>query len=327
MLNQVELRPIADVSVIGWSPEPAWVELVSDPAIASDHAVLSDPREMNQLLVDIAAPTDLPTVPSGYHREWVKVEVILQARVVTFGSEAAYILVSTNFGQEKTTRFLKSDNAMYSLVWDYTPGLTLDQVCRLKVGLISDLGQFEDEPLQGDDETPLVDEVGTDIDIAYVQGHDPCQVAVSAVLVRLTFQDTLSHAVSPPPGPPAVDPIFTVEESYPEVFSCGSLGDCGAPQGRIIGKVIVTNPDASAATVNFIATEEIKLRISDVANTVYSLSQSIPAGASRSYWIYGWVGDPSDPFPVDPEDGEVIISLVYSAGVHRISIPCHYIGL
>jgi hypothetical protein len=327
-LNQVEVLPVADVLVTEWAPTPAWTFLVADPTLVAKNAVSADPRESNQLLIAMGVPQGLPGVAAGYTRQWTRIEVILQARLITLSSINSNILVSTNFGQERGIPFLTNTTGMYSLIWDYDQPLTLDQVSRLKVALIANISESEDQFLVANDETPILDEVGEDIDVELDHGYDSCQVAVSSVRVRLTFQDVLTNppVLSPPP-PPFDDGIMAIVESSSEVFSCGSLGGCASPQGRVVGKVTVTNPDGGNATVNFIATDEINLRISDASNNSYSLSQTIAGGASVTYFIYGWVGNSGDPFPVDPVDGEILISLIYSGGVHRISIPWYYIGL
>jgi hypothetical protein len=304
-LNQVDILPIADISVTEWSPVPAWIMLVSDPTLASDRDVLADPRTDNQLLVEMAGPTGLPPVMPGYVREWITVEAIIQARVITWSSLNANLLVSTTFGQEQWTTPLTSNQAMYFITWNYNPGLTIDQINRLKVAIIAN-------SLDGD---------GTI--------EDPVEVAVSALVVRLTFQDTLiaTSPLLPPPLLPPPAEIMTVVESTPEIFSCGSLGDCAAPQGRIVAKVTVTNPDATSSTVNFIADGSANIRISDSSDTAYSLSQSIAGNSSITFFIYGWIGDQANPFPVVPENGGIIISLVYSAGVKQTVVPWYYIGL
>jgi hypothetical protein len=304
-LNQVDIIPMADVLVTEWAPVPAWIMLVGDPTLASDHDVLADPRTDNQLLVEMEEPAGLPIVMPGYIREWITIEAIIQARIITWSSLSANLLVSTTFGQEKWTSALTTDQAMYFITWNYNPGLTTDQVNRLKVALIAN-------SLNGNGEI-----------------QDPVEVALCALTVRLTFQDVLivSSALPPPPSPPFVDTIITVIELTSEVFSCGSLGDCGTPQGRVIAKVKVTNPDSASATVNFIVDGRANIRISDSSNSTYSLSQTIAGNASIIFFIYGWIGDTIDPFPVDQADGGVIVSLVYSAGVHQIVVPWYYIGL
>jgi hypothetical protein len=193
---------------------------------------------------------------------------------------------------------------VYFVSWNYSPGLTTDQINRLKVALIANA-------LDGNGDI-----------------QDPVEVALCALTARLTFQDVLvtPSAISPP-SPPPIDTIMTVVESDPEIFSCGSLGNCSAPQGRIVAKVTVTNPDAVSATVNFIVDGRANIRISDATNHVYNLSQTIAGHAAITFFIYGWIGDTTDPFPVDPADGGIIISLVYSAGVHQIAVGWYYIGL
>jgi hypothetical protein len=303
-LNQVDVLPIADIAVAWWDPIPAWITLVTDPTIASDSAALADPRTDNQLLVDMAEPTGLPEVMPGYVREWIAIEAIIQARIITWSSSSANLLVSTTFGQEQWTPDLTQDQTMYFVTWAYSPGLTTDQINRLKIAIIAN-------SLGGNGEI-----------------QDSVEVAVSALRARLTFQDTLIIPSPLPPLPPSmIDTIITVVESDPEVFSCGSLGDCGAPQGRIVAKVTVTNPDAIPAIVNFIAGGRVNIRISDSGNNSYALSQTIAGNASITFFIYGWVGDTNDPFPVDPTDGEIIISLIYSAGVNQVSVSWYYIGL
>jgi hypothetical protein len=308
-LNQVDVIPMADISVTAWTPIPAWIMLVTDPTLASDNDVIADPRTNNQLLLEMAAPTGLPIVMSGYVREWITVEAIIQARLITWSSVNANLLVSTNFGQEQWTSPLTSDQALYFITWNYDPGLTTDQINRLKVAVIAN-------SLGGNGEI-----------------QDPVEVALCALSVRLTFQDVLiTPAPSPTPSPPSPpDTIMTVVESTPEIFSCGSLGDCAAPQGKLVAQVMVTNPDATLSTVNFIADGSVNLRISDLAGNSYSSSQPIAGVGSGknsiTFFIYGWIGDQIDSFPVDPEDGGIIVSLIYSAGVHQISVPWYYIGL
>lgn len=307
-LSQVDILPMADVSVTGWSPVPAWIMLVGDPTLASDDDVLADPRTDNQLLVEMAEPTGLPPVIPGYVREWVEVEAIIQARIITWSSLNANLLVSTTFGQEQGTLPLTTNQEMYFVTWNYNPGLTTDQINRLKIALIAN-------SLGGNGEI-----------------QDPVEVAVSALTARLTFQDVLITPSDMMVGDTTitvVDGTITVVESNPEIFSCGSLGDCGAPQGRIVAKVTVTNPDAVPATVNFITSGRVNIRVSDLSNNSYSLSQTIPGHASPpiTFFIYGWIGDTNDPFPVDPTDGGIIISLVYSAGVSQEAVMWYYIGL
>jgi hypothetical protein len=302
-LNQVDILPVADVFVTGWTPVPAWLTLFDNPALVSRSEVLADPRTNNQLLVQMAEPDELPEVMVGYVREWITIEVIVQARVITLSSLSVNLLVSTIFGQEQESSPLTMDQAVYFLTWNYDPGLTTDQINRLKIAFIANsLGD------------------GGEI-------QDSVEVALSALTARLTFQDVLTNPpVLPPPPPIPVDSIITVVESNPEIFSCGSLGDCSIPQGRIVAKVTVTNPDIVSSTVNFIVGGRAKIRISDSMDTVYSLSQTIAGSASITFFIYGWVGDQTDPFPVDPADGEIIISLVYSVGVHKIIVGWYYIG-
>jgi hypothetical protein len=307
-LNQVDILPTADVSVTGWSPVPAWLMLFSDPTLASDNDVMADPRTDNQLLVEMADPAGFPDVDSGYMREWIAVEAIIQARIVTWSSANANLLVSTTFGQEQWTPPLANDQAVYYLTWNYDPGLTTDQINRLKVAVIA-------HSLDG------------------AEVYDPVDVALCALTVRLTFRDVLITPSPPslPPPPPTVDSIFTVVESDPEVFSCGSLGDCGAPAGRIVAKIKVTNPDTSPVTVNFIMSGRANIRVSDASDTFYPLSYTIPDQTPITFFIYGWIGNQTDPFPVEPADGEIIISLIYSDGVnqivHQIDVPWYYIGL
>ena len=306
MLNQVDIIPTADVSITGWSPSvDVWAMLLSNPMLASDNDVTADPRTDNQLLVEMAEPTGLPPVMPGYVREWITVEAIIQARIITWSSLNANLLVSTTFGQEQWTDPLTFNQAVYFITWNYNPGLTTDQINRLKVAIIAN-------SLDGNGEI-----------------EDPVEVAVSALTVRLTFQDILvsSPPLPPPPVAPPAAALITVVESTPEIFSCGSLGDCAAPQGRVVAKVTVTNPDTTSSTVNFIADGSANIRISDISNNPYSLSQAIAGKTSITFFIYGWVGDQIDLFPVEQENGGIIISLVYSAGVNQISVPWYYIGL
>ena len=149
----------------------------------------------------------------------------------------------------------------------------MDQVNRLRVGIIAN-----------------------DLTIFW-RTQDTAEVSVSALTLRLTFQDVWT-TVSPPSPPPLVDTIITVVESGHEIFSCGSLGDCGAPQGRITAtRSTVTNPDSTPATVNFITDGNVNIRVSDSNSNTYNLSQTIAAKASITFFIYGWVGDQTNSFP------------------------------
>ena len=256
----------------------------------------------------MAQPTGLPVLRPGYAREWIAVEALIQARLITYSSLSANLLVSTTFGPEQWTPSLTASPTLYFLLWNYSPGLTTDQMQRLKVALVAHT---------------LDDPGGM---------QDPAEVSVVAVTTRLTFQDVLvtPAAFLPPPPPPAVDTIIVLVESDPEVFSCGSLGDCGAPQGKIVAQVTVTNPDSvHPATVNFVADGSLYIRISDDVGTPYSLSQSINANTTITFWIYGWIGDQTDLFPVDPEEGGILVTLISSASVlvDQISVPWYYIGL
>ena len=102
-LNQVDIVPVNDVSVTAWTPVPAWSRLVKDPELVSYNDVAVDLHTPNQLLVEMGEPAGFPPVPSGYTREWVAVEAIIQARIITWSSMRASLLVSTTLGQEQMT--------------------------------------------------------------------------------------------------------------------------------------------------------------------------------------------------------------------------------
>jgi hypothetical protein len=311
--QEVILYPSADQAVIGWTPEPAHYRLQTPVNRVSSDYVVVDPRVSNSLVLKIQGLPTLPPVPSGYTRQWNSIQVRVQAQLICDTNSQCRLGLMTNYGPELYTEKLTDDLLIYSVQWDYSPGLTDDQMGRLYV------------------------EVATDNITA---GTDDTFLYLYALEVVASYIEITTGSTPPglPPPPPGVFGPITLIDLQGEVFSCGSLGGCTSPMGVPLGRISITNPSPTeSATVSFNVDGMVHLRVfdTDTPATEYSILGSPLAGyETKHYTVYSWIGDNIDPpssnYPVDARSGNVVITVTLPGPpivAYQALLPWVYLGL
>lgn len=291
----VELVPVADLVVVGWGPAPVWSRVLADPTVVATDASGADPRQPNSVVLQIGSSAgELPAVPVGFWRDWVRVEVDIEAILDTNGSTVANLDVSTNYGSVQTISSLSSSEQFFSLGWDQVPGLTTAQIERLRVGLVARAVQV---------------------------GQGQATVRVRAVRVRAVYEDRSVGGVSPsPPPPPVVGAIVFVGSG--EVYSCGSLGTCGQAPVSVVGTVRVVNPYAGTAAV------VVQVVGGMTASVVSGGSpQDLAQGQTLDIEVRGQMGSNTDPYPRDPLEGWILATVSYSGQETSDRFRWFYTGL
>jgi hypothetical protein len=288
------LVPNQDINNSSWLPLPAWTHLGGDPSLVSSDEVVSDPSQPNLLVLGLTEPILSAPVPTGYYREWQKIEVHLQAKQTTTGSTSTILAVSTNYGSTQETKPLTNLEQHLLLSWDYQPGLTTAQISRLRVALESK---------------------------TLILGVDPTQVHLKVVSVTVLAKDRPINPIvsSLPPLSPPPTPISFLGKG--EAYSCGSLSTCGITPTRELVSILVTNQGVESATLEISITGDITTTISG------GQIQSLSPGEQRTILIRGQVGSTFDPFPLYSRDGLIYVVLTTTSTTIKKQLRWFYIGL
>jgi hypothetical protein len=306
----VNLFPSGDQMVSGWLPVPAYYRLQSPASqITSDFITVDPTIGTNGLILDIQDLPTLPPPPPGTNREWTSIQVQVQAMMTTETNTQVQLGLATNYGVSLFTDIITNEPLVYSVQWDYSPGLTDNQINRLYVEVI-----------------PNTITVGTGGNILYLYA---LEVTAGYTNVSTVLPPAPPSALPPPPPPGVYGPI-TLIDLEGEVFSCGSVGDCASPTGKLLGRLTVTNSTGLSCPVSFFINNKVNIQIfdTDTPTTSYPVADTIPAGTTlRKYSVYSWVGDVSDPYPAEPLNGNLDIIVTQGSNVYQASLPWTYLGI
>jgi hypothetical protein len=294
----VILHPNADQTVLGWTPLPVFSRLVSPVYQVSSSYVSTDPRQPNQLILELDDLVGFP--PAGVTRVYRAVDVLVHARSEADGSSTFQFLLSTNYGAPLPTGEIGPDLVVYKVRWEYPDGLTVAQINRMYVNIQTDILNAS---------------------------SDDCLAYIYSVEVWVEYMDTFVP-VSPPPPVGMANPIVILNPTG-QVYSCGSLGSCTGVTGDLLGRLTITNGTTLPLTVVFMSDGSLHLRVFDTntPTTEYQLNMQVLASTTINFSVFAWVGDPTNPFPLESRSGEVVITASDGTTVYSGVIGWTYAGL